>query len=95
MAPASWSRNIRSLFEGIRYAIGEAGGFTFHVGGRKLYPIMVAEKQICWLKATVRGRAGHGSMPVHGEAMARLARACCKRWIGAACRSTSRPWRGR
>jgi acetylornithine deacetylase/succinyl-diaminopimelate desuccinylase-like protein len=62
------------LFAGIRYAIGEAGGFTLHVGGRKLYPIMLAEKQICWLKATVRGRAGHGSMPVHGEAMARLAR---------------------
>jgi len=61
------------LFAGIRYAIGEAGGFTFHMGGRKLYPIMLAEKQICWLKATVRGRAGHGSMPVHGEVMARLA----------------------
>lgn len=62
------------LFAGIRYAIGEAGGFTLYVGRRKLYPIMLAEKQICWLKVTVRGQAGHGSMPVHGEAMARLAR---------------------
>ena len=61
------------LFAGIPYAIGEAGGFTLYVGGRKLYPIMLAEKQICWLKATARGRAGHGSMPVHGEAMAKLA----------------------
>lgn len=66
--------NHAELFEGIRYAIGEAGGFSFHVGGATLYPIMVAEKQICWLKATVRGRGGHGSMPVRGEAMARLAR---------------------
>ena len=64
-----------ALFEGIRYAIGEAGGFTLYIGGQRLYPIMVAEKQICWMKATVRGQAGHGSMPVRGEAMAKLARA--------------------
>jgi acetylornithine deacetylase/succinyl-diaminopimelate desuccinylase-like protein len=62
------------LFEGVRYAIGEAGGFTFWVGSRKVYPIMVAEKQMCWMRATVRGRAGHGSMPLRGEAMAKLAR---------------------
>jgi acetylornithine deacetylase/succinyl-diaminopimelate desuccinylase-like protein len=62
------------LFEGIRYAIGEAGGFTFYVGGRKLYPIMVAEKQVCWMKGTLRGPGGHGSMPVRNGAMAKLAR---------------------
>jgi acetylornithine deacetylase/succinyl-diaminopimelate desuccinylase-like protein len=62
------------LFEGVRYAIGEAGGFTFWVGNRRLYPIMVAEKQMCWMRATVRGRGGHGSMPLRGEAMAKLAR---------------------
>ncbi len=61
------------LFEGIRYAIGEAGGFTMYLGERKLYPIMVAEKQICWLRVTVRGKGGHGSMPVRGGAMAKLA----------------------
>ena len=64
--------NHAGLFEGIRYAIGEAGGFTFPVGEARLYPIMVAEKQMCWMKATVRGRGGHGSMPVRGEAMAKL-----------------------
>jgi acetylornithine deacetylase/succinyl-diaminopimelate desuccinylase-like protein len=66
--------NHADLFKGVRYAIGEAGGFTFYIDGAKLYPIMVAEKQMCWMKATVRGRGGHGSMPVHGEAMAKLAR---------------------
>jgi acetylornithine deacetylase/succinyl-diaminopimelate desuccinylase-like protein len=66
--------NHADLFHGIRYAIGEAGGFTFHVGEGRLYPIMVAEKQICWMKATVRGRGGHGSMPVHGGAMAHMGR---------------------
>ncbi len=63
-----------SLFAGVRYAIGEAGGFTFHIGSRRFYPIMVAEKQSCSLRATVRGRAGHGAVPLRGQAMARLAR---------------------
>ncbi|KAF0106775.1 MAG: peptidase M20 [Anaerolineaceae bacterium] len=63
------------LFEGVRYALGEFGGFNLSIGGKRFYPIMVAEKQICWTKATFRGRGGHGSMPVHGQAMAKLARA--------------------
>ena len=62
-----------NLFEGVRYAIGEFGGFSLHMGEKKLYPIQVAEKQICWLKATVSGRGGHGSVPVRGQAMAKLA----------------------
>ncbi len=61
------------LFKGIRYAIGETGGFSFHVGSSTVYPIMVAEKQICRIRATVRGEGGHGSMPVRGQAMAKLA----------------------
>jgi acetylornithine deacetylase/succinyl-diaminopimelate desuccinylase-like protein len=39
----------------MRYGLGEFGGFTLHAGGKRFYPIQVAEKQICWLKATVRG----------------------------------------
>lgn len=61
------------LFKGVRYAIGEFGGFTFKIGNKTFYPIQVAEKQMCWLKATVRGMGGHGSMPVRGGAMAKLA----------------------
>ncbi len=64
--------NHSDLFDGVRYAIGEFGGFTLYIGKRRFYPIMVAEKQICWMKATVRGLGGHGSMPVRGGAMARL-----------------------
>ncbi len=63
------------LFRGIRHALGEFGGFTFFLGKRRFYPIMVAEKQICWMRATVRGQGGHGSLPVRGEAMAKLAHA--------------------
>ncbi len=43
--------------------------------GKRFYPIMIAEKQICAVKATFRGQGGHGSMPVAGQAMARLSRA--------------------
>jgi acetylornithine deacetylase/succinyl-diaminopimelate desuccinylase-like protein len=62
------------LFKDIRFALGEFGGFTMQVAGRRFYPIMIAEKQICWMKATVRGQGGHGSMPVKGGAMAQLSR---------------------
>jgi acetylornithine deacetylase/succinyl-diaminopimelate desuccinylase-like protein len=60
------------LFEGVRYALGEFGGFTLHAGGKRFYPIQVAEKQICWLKATVRGPGGHGAMVNRGGTLARL-----------------------
>ncbi len=64
--------NHPDWFDGIRYAIGEFGGFSLYAGNRKFYAISVAEKQVCWIKATVRGPAGHGSMPVRGAAMAKL-----------------------
>ncbi len=60
-------------FKDIRYAFGEFGGFTMTIADKRFYPIMVAEKQMCWMKATLRGPGGHGSMPVRGGAMARLA----------------------
>jgi acetylornithine deacetylase/succinyl-diaminopimelate desuccinylase-like protein len=66
--------NHSQHFRGIRYAISEVGGFSVYIGTKKLYPIMVTEKQLCTLKAVVRGTGGHGSMPVRGGAMAKLAR---------------------
>jgi acetylornithine deacetylase/succinyl-diaminopimelate desuccinylase-like protein len=62
------------LFEGVRHAIGEFGGFTMQLAGRRFYPIMVAEKQVCWTRATLSGPSGHGSLPVSGGAMAKLGR---------------------
>jgi acetylornithine deacetylase/succinyl-diaminopimelate desuccinylase-like protein len=62
------------LFAGMRHALGEFGGFTLHAGGKRFYPIQVAEKQICWLKATVRGPGGHGAMINRGSAPGRLGR---------------------
>ncbi|HAF19273.1 MAG TPA: peptidase M20, partial [Chloroflexi bacterium] len=60
------------LFTGIRHAIGESGGVALHVGGRRFYPIMVSEKRGCQMLVTLRGAGGHGSVPAHGGAMAKL-----------------------
>lgn len=62
------------LFEGVRYALGEFGGFSLELGGKRFYPIQVAEKQICWMKAAIRGRGGHGALIQRGGTMARLGR---------------------
>jgi acetylornithine deacetylase/succinyl-diaminopimelate desuccinylase-like protein len=62
------------LFEGVRFALSEFGAFSLEISGRRFYPIQVAEKQICWLKATIRGKGGHGAMVNRGGTMARLAR---------------------
>ena len=60
------------LFTGVRHAIGESGGVTMHLGGRRFYPIMVSEKRGCQMVLTLRGSGGHGSVPAHGGAMAKL-----------------------
>jgi acetylornithine deacetylase/succinyl-diaminopimelate desuccinylase-like protein len=62
------------LFKDVHYAIGEFGGYTLHLAGQRFYPIQVAEKQTCQVKATLRGPGGHASLPVRGGATARLAR---------------------
>ena len=62
------------LFDGVRFAIGEFGGFTIDLAGRRFSPIMVAEKQSCRVRATLRGPAGHASLPLRDGAMGRLGR---------------------
>ena len=66
--------NHPELFENVRFAIGEFGGFTMEMAGSRFYPIMVAEKQLCSVRATLTGPAGHGSLPVRGGAMGSLGR---------------------
>lgn len=51
-------------FAGAKYAIGEGGGSSQFIGDRRLYNVMVAEKQVCWMRATFRGPGGHGSSPL-------------------------------
>ena len=63
------------LFDGVRHAFGELGGFTVHVRGHRFYPIMVAEKHICRIRVTFLGQGGHGSQVHRDTAMSRAARA--------------------
>jgi acetylornithine deacetylase/succinyl-diaminopimelate desuccinylase-like protein len=62
------------LFKGVRYALGEFGGHTAYIGSQRFYPIQITEKQLCWMKATIRGPGGHGARPMRNGAMARLGR---------------------
>ncbi|MCB0037374.1 MAG: M20/M25/M40 family metallo-hydrolase, partial [Anaerolineales bacterium] len=61
-------------FEGVKYALGEFGGYNQLMAGKKFYPIQVAEKQICSMQATIRGAGGHGSFLNQGGTMAQLGR---------------------
>ncbi|MFS3129133.1 M20/M25/M40 family metallo-hydrolase [Nocardioides sp. Bht2] len=62
-------------------AVGEVGGFTTTVRGKRIYLIEAAEKGMAWLKLTARGKAGHGSMINTDNAISRLAGAVAR--IGA------------
>ena len=59
-------------FDGAKYALGEGGGSAQYLGEQRFYPLMVAEKQVCWLRTRLRGPGGHGSTPLRDGAMARL-----------------------
>lgn len=58
--------------------LNEVGGFTMHLLGVRYYPIQVAEKGVCWLRLTVRGEPGHGSVPRPDSAPVRLAQAIAR-----------------
>lgn len=60
-------------FKGVRYAIGEFGGFPMYYAGKRFYAIQVSEKQVCWMRAILRGPGGHASLPARGGTMAKLA----------------------
>src|SRR5947209_2796350 len=60
------------VFGGARHALGEFGGAAQWIAGRRFYPIQVAEKQMCWLRAHIRGAGGHGALGVKGGAMRKL-----------------------
>jgi acetylornithine deacetylase/succinyl-diaminopimelate desuccinylase-like protein len=61
------------VFEGVTEAIGEVGGFSATIGGRRLYLIQTAEKGMAWLRLTAHGVAGHGSMIQPDNAVTDLA----------------------
>ncbi len=62
------------LLDSPEYVLNEVGGFTVHRGGRRFYPVQVAEKGVAWLRLTVTGRPGHSSLPSRDNAVSHLAR---------------------
>lgn len=63
------TEEYKELLSDVKYAIGEIGGFTMYIGGKKFYPIMISEKQFSHVRVKVNGPSGHGSVPVKGGAM--------------------------
>ena len=62
-------------FEGCTEAVGEVGGFSTTVAGRRLYLVETAEKGLAWLRLRAHGTAGHGSMRNADNAVTALAEA--------------------
>jgi acetylornithine deacetylase/succinyl-diaminopimelate desuccinylase-like protein len=56
-------------------AVNECGGVSVTVGGRRLYPIQVAEKGFAPYRIRITGTWGHGSMPRDDNAAVLAARA--------------------
>ena len=61
------------VLEGCTEAIGEVGGFSTEIGGKRLYLIESGEKGIAWMRLRARGTAGHGSMGNRDNAVTHLA----------------------
>ncbi|GAQ57122.1 M20/M25/M40 family metallo-hydrolase [Streptomyces acidiscabies] len=71
--------NHPDLFEGVTEGISEVGGFSFTVSEeRRLYLIQTAEKGMHWMKLTVAGTAGHGSMIHRDNAITELSEAVAR-----------------
>ncbi len=67
------------LFEGATEAISEVGGFSLTVrDDLRLYLIETAQKGIDWMRLTVDGNAGHGSMVSNENAVTELAEAVAR-----------------
>jgi acetylornithine deacetylase/succinyl-diaminopimelate desuccinylase-like protein len=70
--------NHPDLFEGVTEAIGEVGGFSVTLGGKRLYPLQTAEKGMAWMRLVAQGTAGHGSMINSANAVTELADAIAR-----------------
>ncbi|WP_165984335.1 M20/M25/M40 family metallo-hydrolase [Streptomyces sp. YIM 98790] len=67
------------LFEGVTEAISEVGGFSFTVNEKlRLYLVETAQKGMHWMRLTVEGTAGHGSMTNDDNAITELCEAVAR-----------------
>ena len=77
---AQWLvENQPQLFEGCTEAISEVGGFSHSVNDDlRLYMIETAQKGMAWMRLTVAGTAGHGSMVHKDNAVTALCEAVAR-----------------
>jgi acetylornithine deacetylase/succinyl-diaminopimelate desuccinylase-like protein len=68
----------RDLIDDCTVAVGEVGGFSTTVRGRRVYLVEAAEKGMAWVRLTARGNAGHGSMRHPDNAVTTLAAAVAR-----------------
>jgi acetylornithine deacetylase/succinyl-diaminopimelate desuccinylase-like protein len=73
LAGARWLVDRRPDWLRAVGAVNETGGVSLTVGGRRFYPIQVAEKGFAPYRIAVRGTWGHGSIPRHDNAAVRAA----------------------
>ena len=66
------------LLEGCTEGVGEVGGFSATVRGKRFYLVEAAEKGMAWMRLSATGRAGHGSMVHPDNAVTRLAEAVAR-----------------
>ncbi len=82
---ARWLVDSHSeLFEGVTEAIGEVGGFSATIGGRRLYLIQAAEKGMAWLRGS-GGTSGRSGLPRRRR---RSLRRPPRRWGSTSARAT-------
>jgi acetylornithine deacetylase/succinyl-diaminopimelate desuccinylase-like protein len=70
---AGWIVDHRPELLQAAAAVNECGGVSLAFGGRRFYPIGVAEKGYANFRITVHGTWGHGSMPRSDNAAVRAA----------------------
>jgi acetylornithine deacetylase/succinyl-diaminopimelate desuccinylase-like protein len=71
--------NHPELFADCTEAISEVGGFSLTVNDDvRLYLIETAQRGLEWMRLTAEGRAGHGSMVNHENAVTELAEAVAR-----------------
>jgi acetylornithine deacetylase/succinyl-diaminopimelate desuccinylase-like protein len=67
------------LFEGCTESISEVGGFSIQIrDDLRLYPVQTAQRGMAWMKLIAKGRAGHGSLVNHANAITELAEAVAR-----------------
>lgn len=62
----------REVFNEVKYAIGEFGGFPLYAFDRKFYRIGVSQKQYAHIQLRFTAPGGHGSLPARDTVLSKL-----------------------